>query len=569
MFRWYVLGALAAAAIVCGIVGMSEYLPTLTQPQAGGKHHPTWSDVVYNTLRLFVLDGPDMNHGVPPALDVARFLAPIVFGSAGLAAISAVFQERLQQMRIPFMRRHVVVCGLGYVGSVFVRNLLEAGERVVVVESDPANSNLEMCRRSGIPVVIGDAQMERVLEAAGVEHAARVLAVTDWDAVNAEIVCNASKVASNRVGPKIFCLARIEDPDLCQVIRVEEAGRQGSSVHLDFFNTDDVCARLLVRAFGITDARCQPHVLVAHLDGLGAALVKHLAWQWFSMCDAQITAKLRVSVVDDDAVNRIARLTAIHPALAHVCEFVSYTYSLIGSGALKDELDAEVPLQRAYVTAFRDEIGMETALRLRHELDDGQLVLALSRAHGVARLVADAQANGLRSGISVFQTLDQACSVDLARGGSFEAIAEAIHTNYCETKKKNDPAAEPVDWVRLDVVLKDSNRAQARDIPRKLAMIGKEIAPLRDWAAQPAVFDSGDVERLAADEHDRWYRERRRAKPGQEAGRYPERFEDMDILAQEYDRDAVRAIPAVLRLVGLDVRDRATGRLSEDAVGNG
>ncbi len=139
------------------------------------------------------------------------------------------------------------------------------------------------------------------------------------------------------------------------------------------------------------------------------------------------------------------------------------------------------PLTRAYVTAYRDEDALETALKLRHEL---QPTIALSRADGVSRVISDVRStHGLLANIDVFPVLERTCTVDFIRGGSFETIAHALHERWrAEQLAAGRPASL---WAELDGSRKDSSRAQARDIAVKLRSIGCEIAPLRDWDFRP------------------------------------------------------------------------------------
>ena len=54
---------------------------------------------------------------LPISLEIARFLAPLVSSYAAVIGLAALFRDRIQQMRIPLMRDHVIVCGLGFIGS--------------------------------------------------------------------------------------------------------------------------------------------------------------------------------------------------------------------------------------------------------------------------------------------------------------------------------------------------------------------------------------------------------------------------------------------------------------------
>jgi hypothetical protein len=133
-------------------------------------------------------------------------------------------------------------------------------------------------------------------------------------------------------------------------------------------------------------------------------------------------------------------------------------------------------------------------------------------------------------------------------------------------------------WEDLDESRKESSRDQARDIAAKLRSIKCAISPLRDWDAQDFTFEKWEVEKLAIDEHNRWWEERRRqrwvlipmpvGKDDKDTKRLLEeaklrkespymisweallkRYPDI----AEYDRIFVREIPQLLAGVGLQV----------------
>jgi hypothetical protein len=145
------------------------------------------------------------------------------------------------------------------------------------------------------------------------------------------------------------------------------------------------------------------------------------------------------------------------------------------------------------VTAYRDEQGFPTALKLRHELDPAiPVVVALSHTHGVAGLLGDLKKAGVLLNIHVFATLEETCTTELVRGGSFEPMAQAIHERW---RQEQLEAGKPApSWEDLDESRKESSRDQARDIPVKLRMVGCAMAPLRDWDAKDFTFTPEEVE---------------------------------------------------------------------------
>ncbi|MEU2628923.1 NAD-binding protein [Kitasatospora sp. NPDC007106] len=86
---------------------------------------------------------------------------------------------------------HVVLLGLGRVGSRVLDRLRELDLPVVCVESDPTARGVARARAYGVPVVLGDATQEGVLEAARVGRARAMLALTSNDSTNLEAALSA------------------------------------------------------------------------------------------------------------------------------------------------------------------------------------------------------------------------------------------------------------------------------------------------------------------------------------------------------------------------------------------
>jgi Trk K+ transport system NAD-binding subunit len=568
-YRWYLLAAAGIVAFILGCFGWWQYFTHPSPPTQPSR--PRLTDIAYWSLKNFLMNSPAQAR-LPWPQDIARFLAPAVAGYAGLAALGTLFRDRMQQMRIPLTHRHVVVCGLGDVGYTLVRHLRQIGERVVVVEADATNPHLDVCRRLRVPIVIGDAQSRRTLAAAGVDQAARLVAVCLDDVVNTEIVFAALELTHRRRN-ELRCLARIADPELCALLRTQEAKPDDTASALDFFNIDEISARGLLNEYGYDTAthalpnnetsEQPPHILVAQLDVLGQWLVWHAARDWYTRRAAGVTAPLVVTVVDDEAKKRVDALTGRYPALKQkdVCRFIYCSESFADIHGLKQRHseENEPAISRAYVTAYHDQKAMHTALKLRHTLDRGvPLVAAMWRGRGLARLTDNA--DGLLKNIDIYSTLENSCTVELIRGGSYETIAQAIHQRYLKIQEANQGEAGK-QWEELPEPFRESSREQARHIAVKLREIGCEIAPLRDWGAASSGFTEKEVESLAEKEHERWAagKEADGWRWGEERDDDNRRnpwlrpYDELPESQKQVDRDFVRAIPSLLASVGLQI----------------
>ncbi|BBZ46469.1 NAD-binding protein [Mycobacterium parmense] len=581
-YRWYVLIAAGLAAFALGCIGWWSVF----RQQFPAVRHPV-SDVIYWSLQNFVFNGPT-SAGLPWQLDVARYLAPIVAGSATLSAVSSLFRDRVQQMRIPLMRDHVVLCGLGsYVGLAFLRRLRQDQIPVVAIEVDATNPHIGLCRSMGVPVIIGDAQRLKTLQAARAHRATRVLVVSADDAVNTQIVATWRELPGRR-SHQPGCLARISDPGYSVLLWIQELKRGDPQLSVDYFNIDEISARLLLREHPFDTGHGQPHILIAHLDPLGVWLVYHAARAWHD-ARGDNPDKLIVTVLDPHPQERIEMLHGQHSALEKVCEFIPFSTTTRNVADLTEHhRHRNVPaLGWAYVTAYQDKDAFEAALKLRHALPAGcPVVVALSRPHGVAGLLGDvteAEGTGPLANIEVFPTMERTCTVELVRSGSFESMAQAIHESW---RREQLAAGRPaLTWEELDEPRRESSRAQARDLPAKLRMVNCAITPLRSWEATDFQFSAEEVEDLAIEEHQRWNDERiaagwtlidmpevsdprERERMVEEAKRRKQtpyllswdRLVSLYPRIAETDRIFARAIPSILCLAGMEVvrTDRPT-----------
>jgi uncharacterized membrane protein len=149
-----------------------------------------------------------------------------------------------------------------------------------------------------------------------------------------------------------------------------------------------------------------------------------------------------------------------------------------------------------------------------------------------------------------------------------EHLARAIHGAYliAAAGRGEAPGSRPAlrAWEELPDELQESNRAQARQVGEKLAMIGCLMVPAFD-PELTFEFDDGEVQLLARLEHERWMGERMALGyahgPARQGGTHPDLvpWEDLPDEARVKDVAAVQDIPAMLASVGFQVLRGATG----------
>lgn len=169
-------------------------------------------------LDLFAIGDPAL--GESTARQVHQLLSGLV-GLALLPVLVAGALEALGAFRsTSSLRRpprglsgHVVLLGLGKVGTRVLARLRELDIPVVCVEEDPEARGIPLARRLHVPTVLGDVTQEGVLEAAKVHRAHALLALTSADTTNLE-----AALYARTVKPDLRVALRLYDDDFATAV---------------------------------------------------------------------------------------------------------------------------------------------------------------------------------------------------------------------------------------------------------------------------------------------------------------------------------------------------------------
>ncbi|WP_338499360.1 NAD-binding protein [Streptomyces sp. SJL17-4] len=169
-------------------------------------------------LDIFAIGDPAL--GESTSRQVLQILAGFV-GLLLLPVIVAAVIEGLGTFRTATTLRrpprglsgHVVLLGLGKVGTRVLARLRRLNIPVVCVESDPEARGIAVARRLRVPTVIGDVTEEGVLEAARIDRAHALLALTSVDITNLE-----AALSARAVSPDLRVVLRLYDDDFATAV---------------------------------------------------------------------------------------------------------------------------------------------------------------------------------------------------------------------------------------------------------------------------------------------------------------------------------------------------------------
>lgn len=160
------------------------------------------------------------------AVSDTRFSAPekvaqVLLTFDGMAVLpmvtAAVVGARLTgslRGKEPPLTGHVIVAGLGQVGSRIVGQLHDLGVGVVGVDRSEDAAGVALARRLGVRVIIGETHGEETLRAAGITACQSLVSVTNSDTANLETALHARALASD-----VRVVLRLTDDDLAERVQ--------------------------------------------------------------------------------------------------------------------------------------------------------------------------------------------------------------------------------------------------------------------------------------------------------------------------------------------------------------
>ncbi len=192
----------AAVSVFLGVMVISAVGYRLIEPGY------SWPDSVYMTVIIVSTVGlgelGKSLSGAGRMWTVFVVLCGVTSGAVALSMIvAAIVEGRIRGMlgrrqlerRVANLSGHVIVCGFGRMGQLVADGLREAGEPLVVVDINPEKT--AQAERAGMLYLLGDAQEETTLQAAGVERASSLVAALPDDATNVFLTLTARGLSSS------------------------------------------------------------------------------------------------------------------------------------------------------------------------------------------------------------------------------------------------------------------------------------------------------------------------------------------------------------------------------------
>ena len=208
----YVLTVVAAIIVISSLI--LHFFARMSLLYAVYFTVSTITTIGYGDITLINAPAPVLIYGI--------FLELV--GAAVIAMFFAVITDTLVGTRLRQalgglhrnMDDHIVVCGLGNIGHRVVEQIHKMHIPVVAMELSETQKSIAPVRRSGVPVLIGDAREVANLQKLEVGRARCLIVCTDDDISNLEIA-----LSVRMLNPELKVVLQLHDPDLAA--RVQRA----------------------------------------------------------------------------------------------------------------------------------------------------------------------------------------------------------------------------------------------------------------------------------------------------------------------------------------------------------
>ncbi|MEV8016123.1 NAD(P)-binding protein [Streptomyces sp. NPDC086554] len=181
--------------------------------------HPWWKNIYLPLLDIFTMGDPATDDGA-----VRRWLQ-LIAGFTGLAVLPIVVAAAMHATEAfrtapaghppaQDLSDHIVLVGLGKIGTRVLARLRTTDHQVVVVERDPHARGVGLARELGVPLLLEDAAAPGILERARVQVSKSLLVLTRDDGENLDIA-----MAAREANPDIRVVMRLYDGDFAATVQ--------------------------------------------------------------------------------------------------------------------------------------------------------------------------------------------------------------------------------------------------------------------------------------------------------------------------------------------------------------
>ncbi|MGQ8366429.1 NAD-binding protein [Glaciecola sp. 1036] len=487
------LACLVILTLGLGILGFSSVY--VANPEVAYPVLTRWFDVIYSTIKLFsLLSSPADDELKHWAISAARLTAACsVFFSIAFATIYAAGSWFKANVGVRFYKRHFVIFGLNEESKYLIDDLIKQNKKVVVVESDHANTLLPEYKKQPVTILLGDSSQLAIQKRASILNAHCMVAMTGCDLENLAIL---KALVEAPYKPKLHCHIAIENVMSYKLFEpnafyaIENIKKLSTGLLVNIFNKNEQIAINLVAAMKLgsngdtaSDTAQPVSILLAGFGAIGVAILRELLLM-AHFCNHKKAKIVILSPEPNDF------FVTHHQVLAN-CNGNGLDLWDIEFVTSEQELQAPSSFNHIIACDQNENLALKSILRLYDMCTISQMRETDSSTtfHYLSMLKHDIK----HTQIQPFGSLESTLNGSALLNNKNETLAEKSHHLYARAKlglrdlsdeevnqrielhdAQSQDSSAWLHWVNQPLFKRRSNFTEKRHIPIKLLALGGE-----------------------------------------------------------------------------------------------
>ncbi len=555
--EWWILGFLGAISFYLAYIGYAVMFADT------GTERDTL-DLIYHSIKLFGMDFVDgYASPLPWQLEVSRWLAPAVLIYTAFKALLHFIRRELKSVLIRYSHDHIIVSSLSQRSRYLIADLLNRGEKVVVIASIDDPQRLDSIEREGAVIIEGDLNRKNFLNNIAARNARSFIFIDNDDDKNISSAISVYKYLSSwgKNRGQILYTHVSDDMKLEELkgLRLFEehsiGGKQSAGCEIRIFSENERASRVIFNKyspdiFTPVKSPSDPQVKVA-IIGSGN-LAQSVIIRFARLGHYANLKKSCVTLFHDNSI-MVSRLECNFKSIHNFVdlECIDEKLELFDSDRF-EKINSKTPFSAVYILCEDDKISSDILNKLAKTEIEGKLnvILALQNPDGILNKWYSAK-HIENINLYKFNVIEETFTHESMLSEELDQMARIVHEDYLSKLKKLDPVkTSHRPWEEITTDFKNQNREQADHLFIKARALTSPSGEM----VSPELITPEMLELLAEVEHNRWWAhmalngwllaEKRDDHRKRHTDLKP--YNQLTDEVKQYDRDAILNIPKLL-----------------------
>lgn len=364
---------------------------------------------------------------------------------------------------------HIVICGLGDMGAALAKDILlnHPYKKLLAVDINPANENLNRICRLGAFAVAGDAIDTNVLDKINIAQANKIILLTGNDVSNLEIL----NAISKKINVKADIYIHLESKENYEFL--PSFKKQGdNAINIKAFSVYDNAAQTLFMKHPIgenvdtmNDDDRSVNFAIVGFDAVGLSVL----YRALNLGHFFNGKPLNVTIFDNNPKKKKAEFLKLYPVSLKAGGIINWNIDFKSDGEMFNAGAVQNFDQIVFCKTSVQESLADIARIVKNQskyLNKNQQFFIFTDKHdGIKDIASAKDLSNMGKNIIPFGSFSQICSYDVIVNEIYDKMAIQADRRY------NELHGYETSWNKLSPFLQDSNRMQVEHLPIKLKVV--------------------------------------------------------------------------------------------------